>query len=180
MAIYFIQQGHFGPIKIGYSTNTASRFSALKTATHAHLRFLGEIAGSQSDERRLHEKFAAHRIRREWFTPTQDLIDYIRMVLNANPFLDWHDADNQEREAAARAEGWPGVVSARNPKPLHDLEILPPSPSQKGWVVRSHSAEMTIYDDTLEDALSAFVNDVELGVKFGWDAIRFPEEPENE
>jgi hypothetical protein len=178
--IYFIQQGQFGPIKIGYSTNPEQRFAAIKTSHHAHLRLLGEIEGSEKDERRLHEKFAPHRIRREWFAPSQDLIDYIRKALNANPFNDWYDADRDAREAEARADGWPGVTPARYPKPIQDIEILPPGPTQNGWIVRSRTADLSIFDDTLEDALWGLINDVSLGVEFGWDLVRFPKEPEEQ
>jgi hypothetical protein len=170
--IYFIQQGHFGPIKIGYSKNPQSRIGELQTAHHARLRFLGEIEGGISDERRLHEKFAAHRIRREWFAPSQDLIDYIRMALGANPFNDWFDGDNAEYQAEQR-EG-----PARSaPRQIRDLEIIPPAAPGSGWSVRSKTADLAVYETTLEDALWAFINDEEvIGRRFGWDLIRFPKD----
>lgn len=173
--IYFIQQGHTGPIKIGFSKNPGARIRELQTSHHAQLRMLGEIDGSLNDERRLHEKFANHRIRREWFAPTQDLMDYIRSVLDENPFLDWFDKDHQESEAKYRA-----TEGHKLPREISDLEIIPPRGLSGGWIVRSKQADLAIFEKTLEDALFAFTNDCTLGNRFGWDALRFPVVPKED
>ncbi len=43
------------------------------------LRLLAFIAGTRDDERKLHIKLAAHRIRGEWFHPHQDVLGALRI-----------------------------------------------------------------------------------------------------
>lgn len=69
MPVYFIQAGDDGPVKIGTAKDVLRRLSMLKTssAEPLHLRALYE--GGAAEESLLHRRFAAHRIRREWFNP---------------------------------------------------------------------------------------------------------------
>jgi len=73
--VYFIQSGEDGPIKIGWTStgNPWGRCAALQTGSPEELEVVGFFVGPQSEERRLHEKFAEHRIRGEWFAPVHDL-----------------------------------------------------------------------------------------------------------
>lgn len=80
--IYFAQAGPDGPIKIGFSSNPLSRLPALRTASHAEVRILAIIRGSEHDESNLHRQFNAYRMRGEWFQPSQPLLDFID---NAQP-----------------------------------------------------------------------------------------------
>lgn len=176
--IYFIQQGSFGPIKIGYSKDPGERHANLQTAHHARLRLLGFIEGGQSDERRLHEKFSAHRIRREWFAPSQDLVDYIRMATGANPFIDWFDEGHIDVEARSRRDDQ--AARRKRARAIPDIEIVPPGPGRDCWTVGSKIADIVIYEATLEDALAALINDDRLGQEFGWDDLRFPLTQDNE
>lgn len=76
--VYFIQQGYYGPIKIGRSVDVIARLHSLQTGCAEHLRILGvSILGGAALERRLHEMFAADRMSGEWFKPSELLYDVI-------------------------------------------------------------------------------------------------------
>src|SRR5574341_1136092 len=155
--IYFIQQGEFGPIKIGYSADPVGRLRNLATSTHVELRMLATVDGDADDERALHEKFAHHRIRREWFKPAAEILAYIGLT-----------------------ESIPGKIhrepidTARPTASLGDLEILPPGPDRPTWIVRSKSANLSCQSATLKDAFMDFINYADLSVRLGWECLRFP------
>jgi len=75
--IYFVQQGRDGPIKIGVASDVAARINQLQTGSAEPLRLLSVRPGSRVVERQLHERFTGHRIRGEWFSPSDELMDYI-------------------------------------------------------------------------------------------------------
>jgi hypothetical protein len=77
MAVYFIQEGADGPIKIGYSADPQQRIRQLQTGARAQLHMLRTIEGSMGVERRLHRQFAHLRLRGEWFKPEPELLAYI-------------------------------------------------------------------------------------------------------
>lgn len=76
--IYFAQAGDGGAIKIGSSRNAQRRVLSLGNAAHEDISLLGVMSGGTADEFTLHKKFAAHRIRREWFHPAPELLDFIK------------------------------------------------------------------------------------------------------
>lgn len=67
--VYFIQQGLDGPIKVGTADNPDGRLSQLQTAHVEKLYLRAVRRGGYELERQLHERFAAGRIRGEWFRP---------------------------------------------------------------------------------------------------------------
>jgi hypothetical protein len=77
--IYFVQVGwEDGPIKIGYSANLSQRISMLRVAAvNTRVWLLSAIPGDMQDEKALHRRFAAHRIRGEYFRPDRELLDFI-------------------------------------------------------------------------------------------------------
>ena len=85
MAVYFIrEEGDDGLIKIGTTTgNPHSRKSALQTGNPRPLRLLVSIPGGPTEEKALHERFAAERVRSEeqigteWFRPSPMLLGFI-------------------------------------------------------------------------------------------------------
>lgn len=79
MAIYFIQMGEGGPVKIGRSRNVRSRLVTFHTMLPGEPIVLGVIdaADEANAERALHARFRAAAIRNEWFAPTPDLLAYI-------------------------------------------------------------------------------------------------------
>lgn len=72
--VYFIQEGAHGPIKIGFSVDPRARLAALQTCNPRELRLIGLRPGSKEDERALHDRFAAQRVRGEWFYPGEELL----------------------------------------------------------------------------------------------------------
>jgi transcriptional regulator with XRE-family HTH domain len=75
--IYFVQYGYDGPIKIGYAKNIRNRLAFLQVASPFDLILIGQIEGDRSYERKLHRKFKKSRLTGEWFTPTDDLIEFL-------------------------------------------------------------------------------------------------------
>ncbi len=77
--IYFIQAG-LGPVKIGFSTVFGSRMSTLQVAHYEelHLRAVIENA-TEALESEIHTLFYASHIRGEWFYPTMDLREFMRL-----------------------------------------------------------------------------------------------------
>jgi len=77
-AVYFIQAGENGPVKIGVAKNPAERLAQLQTVSPDVLRLLGTIQGvGRYGERTLHERFRYARVHGEWFRPTDDLMGFI-------------------------------------------------------------------------------------------------------
>lgn len=74
MAVYFIQAGESGPVKIGTATCAWSRLDALQIANHAWLRMLGVMRGWHNEESAIQLRFAAYWIRGEWFEPHPDIL----------------------------------------------------------------------------------------------------------
>lgn len=79
-AVYFIQEGASGPIKIGFTKNISSRFEALQVANPRPLRILGIIRTNDTKlEKVWHERFAADCVIGEWFKPTSALREAIHV-----------------------------------------------------------------------------------------------------
>ena len=78
MAVYFVQAGVFGPIKIGHTdSDPQKRIATIQTAHHEKLRLLACVQGSRADERALHQRFAEFRLHGEWFQASPELLDCI-------------------------------------------------------------------------------------------------------
>lgn len=71
--IYFIENEKTKSIKIGISKNPHKRREMLQTGSDGRLRIIGAFRGFESDERRLHQRFAAQRGIGEWFEPVLEL-----------------------------------------------------------------------------------------------------------
>lgn len=80
--IYFLQQGKYGPIKIGYSSRGgAIRKQGLQTGNPTPLVLLAEIPGTKDDEGRLQNRFDFCNVQgtKEWFYPVRELLEYIEV-----------------------------------------------------------------------------------------------------
>jgi hypothetical protein len=78
--VYFVQATVGGGlIKIGKATNFASRLSAIRSQSPVPIRVLGVIEADRPDEMEatLHQRFAALRVRGEWFTPSPAMLGFI-------------------------------------------------------------------------------------------------------
>lgn len=77
-SVYFIQAGVDGPIKIGISADPVNRMAQMQTGMPQTLRLLAFYPGTREDERNLHKKMAAFRVRGEWFHPCDEVLAVIR------------------------------------------------------------------------------------------------------
>jgi hypothetical protein len=77
--IYFVQAEIIGRIKIGYCArgHFEKRLSHLQIGSPVELRVLATCRGDRTREAILHDRFAASRVRGEWFEPTPDLVRFI-------------------------------------------------------------------------------------------------------
>lgn len=67
MAVYFIQAGRNGPVKIGCSAAPEQRMYDLQNSNHERLYLLRTVDGGIPVETWFKHAFAALRIRGEWF-----------------------------------------------------------------------------------------------------------------
>lgn len=104
--IYFAQMeidgALTGPIKIGFTRK--SLWLKIRQLSHAcpyPLKFIGTCAGEAPEEKGLHRKFRALRLRGEWFKPEPELRDFIEA--HAQPVFEWPEdcADHDEQLAVA-------------------------------------------------------------------------------
>lgn len=75
--VYFIQAGAAGPVKIGISRDVERRRGELQRLEREPLRVLATLEGTTQDERALHQRFAAHRLHGEWFSPAPELLAHV-------------------------------------------------------------------------------------------------------
>jgi hypothetical protein len=73
MAVYFIQAGGDGPIKIGVAEDPRTRLRKLQCGNYETLYLIAQIPGSYEEEFSLHRRLESHRIRGEWFAPSEDV-----------------------------------------------------------------------------------------------------------
>lgn len=73
--IYFIEAGGF--IKIGFTTNVPARLASIETSSPHSVTLLRQEPGTMRDEAAYHARFAAHRVRREWFALDGDLAAFL-------------------------------------------------------------------------------------------------------
>lgn len=91
--IYFIQPVDGGSIKIGKANSPPDRLRELQTGSPDRLKIIGMMQGDEATEYALHDLFARHRLDGEWFSPDDDLTEFIETVVNSrNPFLHYGQA----------------------------------------------------------------------------------------
>lgn len=76
--VYFVKAGN--KIKIGTSTDYASRIRTLQTGSPVQLELLGTVPGGRLEEQSIHHKFRQFRVSGEWFRAEIELIEYIKAV----------------------------------------------------------------------------------------------------
>ena len=76
--IYFLQCGSDGPIKIGCTEGSVvSRVRQIQMASPHILEILGAHHGDRHVEAKLHQRFAEHQVRGEWFHPVAAIFYHI-------------------------------------------------------------------------------------------------------
>lgn len=73
--VYIVRQGDY--VKIGWSAKWRNRVSILQTANPHPIEVLAVYRGGPKYEKTLHEKFAAYRMRAEWFSYCDEIATYI-------------------------------------------------------------------------------------------------------
>lgn len=67
MAVYFIQAGEGGPVKIGYAKDVVGRMRSIGGAKSG-MSIIRSLPGGDLEEGYFHYRYAAQRIHSEWFT----------------------------------------------------------------------------------------------------------------
>ena len=74
--LYAIQAGgESGPVKIGTAKDPDARLKTLQTGNPEPLAGIAAWRALPYEERALHERFAEHRIRGEWFRPAPEVLE---------------------------------------------------------------------------------------------------------
>lgn len=81
MAVYFIQAGDGGPVKIGKADDVRARLADLQVAHWCELSLIREIDGGHKVERWLHRHYAPGRLRGEWFEFSECMLTVAPPVL---------------------------------------------------------------------------------------------------
>ena len=76
--IYFIKNVVNGQIKIGFADSPNKRLADLQTGSTDKLVLIRAIDGDKTTEADLHAKFAVHRLQGEWFSPAEEIIQFIK------------------------------------------------------------------------------------------------------
>jgi len=137
MAVYFLQAGEGGAVKIGLAKDARRRVALLKTGSPLPLTLIGLWAdGSAEDEQALHRRFAGARVRGEWFEPVGDLIDFARRFPVPEP----------KRHCRVVA-----VLPSSSPRTLVDRCIarIRAYAAHRGWSCNRLAAEAGIRESTL-------------------------------
>jgi hypothetical protein len=79
--IYFIQNPSDQKIKIGYSSNPNIRKRQLQTGSSSNIshKLLLVLPGGRKREKDLHQNFYNYHSHNEWFEPTQEIFDFIKL-----------------------------------------------------------------------------------------------------
>lgn len=75
--VYFITDKK--NIKIGYSKNPNKRIKQLNTGNAKKLMLIGYMNGDKNKEKELHCQFSQDRSNGEWFSPSDELLDFINI-----------------------------------------------------------------------------------------------------
>lgn len=79
-AVYFVQQGNGGPIKVGTTNDLQRRLAQLQTASPSDLVLIAVAPGGAELEASIHARCAEFRLRGEWFRAEDALLDAIAEV----------------------------------------------------------------------------------------------------
>lgn len=96
--VYAIASGDL--VKIGWSTNPQKRFSKIASDNGADCDLLGYISGTRDDESEIHQRFAANRVRGEWFARDHEIDSFIREFSRPERVVpdDWHPLKRWRKE----------------------------------------------------------------------------------
>ncbi len=79
-SIYFIRAKTRGPIKIGISVFPEKRLGQIQVFCPYPLKIIATIPNSSREtEREIHRRFLSSSLSGEWFSPSPELLDFIKM-----------------------------------------------------------------------------------------------------
>jgi hypothetical protein len=79
--VYFLRCASDGTIKVGSTINQSRRQRELQSSNAGELVLLGTCPGGWARESAIKAELAEHRIRGEWFHPTQEVADVVARCL---------------------------------------------------------------------------------------------------
>ena len=124
MAVYMIQAGENGPVKIGKAERPALRLREIQRLNHAKLRIIRLFEGGRAEERRLHQIFAAFRMHGEWFELTSLMLrgNFGLTPISKNIRNDAHRSERPGSKAIVfgpdKQARLPGLSRTATPQPL--------------------------------------------------------------
>lgn len=65
--VYFFHAPAVDAVKIGWSADPRRRLAQIQACSPTPVRLVFAVAGTEYDERKLHERFAGWRLHGEWF-----------------------------------------------------------------------------------------------------------------
>jgi len=80
--VYFATAGDMDEVKIGFTTNIASRLSTLGTGNSRKITLLNYFASFVEAEALVQQRFSASRIRNEWFELDEDMEEFWDDILD--------------------------------------------------------------------------------------------------
>jgi hypothetical protein len=103
--VYFLEAPSLELIKIGTSVDVIGRIAGLRLILPVETELLKVIPGGQAEEFTLHRKFAAQRVRGEWFRARavkEALNEYDSLAVDISPLLccdcgSWARVDKRKR-----------------------------------------------------------------------------------
>lgn len=129
--IYFIQRAD-GLIKIGYSSNLASRLDQIRKS-HGDVVVLKVINGDQRREREIHYQFDQHREYGEWFRPDTAVVDAINAIHDGSQIT---FRKSQSRKTWEEYERSIAADVLANAKRLYSLFYVPGRDNQESTIAR--------------------------------------------
>ena len=78
--VYFIEMERPHLIKIGYASCVEDRLSNLQTACPFKLSIYDVSIGTKEDERAIQRLLKPHQYRKEWFRPTDEVLEFIEDI----------------------------------------------------------------------------------------------------
>lgn len=75
--VYFMRYGTSDRVKIGFTGKMNLRKCSLESGTPENLHLIATVTGGRAQEARLHKRFAAFRIKGEWYKLEGKLAEYV-------------------------------------------------------------------------------------------------------
>lgn len=123
--IYFIRSDDGSKIKIGWTGDLKRRLPELSSQFDCKFEVLAIADGRLNEESSLHDKFAKFRIEREFFEPSDELLDYIK----------------------ENGRNWDGMEDDWQPRSRHYLDK---NPVVMGAILRENLIRLAYYEDVIK------------------------------